>query len=95
MMKTIISVIKETAGDDADLALSEDTREVEVLEEISSETFCLESNGNWLATYNECEGISREACESSGGVFDECASACRNDPGAVICTLQCVFVCRY
>lgn len=56
---------------------------------------CDEAQGKWLPDSNECEGISRENCEAVGGSFNECASACRNDPKAEICTLQCVLVCQF
>lgn len=56
---------------------------------------CTANGGNWLESPQECEGISNEICEEMGGVLNECASACRNDPGAEICTMQCVLVCEF
>ena len=56
---------------------------------------CEISGGNWLADYSECEMINKEWCEENGGTFNECASACRHDSEAEICTLQCVFVCEF
>lgn len=56
---------------------------------------CLSFDGKWLPETRECEGMSREQCENLGGSFNECASACRNDPNAEICTLQCVLVCQF
>ena len=44
--------------------------------------------------YNECLGLDQNQCLSLGGEFNECASACRNDPNAEICTLQCVVTCQ-
>ncbi|MBR9676094.1 hypothetical protein GOV05_03740 [Candidatus Woesearchaeota archaeon] len=58
-------------------------------------TYCEDNNGKWLSDFVECEDITREACESADGVFDECGSACRNDPEAEMCTLQCVQVCDF
>ena len=55
---------------------------------------CEEAGGTWLNDYNECEYVGREWCESRGGEFLECESACRHDPEAEICTLQCVLVCK-
>ena len=55
---------------------------------------CEEAGGTWLIDYNECEYVGREWCESRGGEFLECESACRHDPEAEICTLQCVLVCK-
>jgi hypothetical protein len=56
---------------------------------------CVKNNGNWLEQYQECEYISQTWCEQSGGVFKECESACRHDPKATMCTLQCVPVCQF
>ncbi|MBN2096320.1 hypothetical protein JW752_02870 [Candidatus Peregrinibacteria bacterium] len=56
---------------------------------------CKEAGGNWLSEYNECEYGSREWCEEAGGTYSECESACRHDPDAEICTLQCVMVCQF
>jgi hypothetical protein len=56
---------------------------------------CQELGGNPLAEYGECEHISESACEYLGGTFNECESACRNDPDAEMCTLQCVIVCDF
>lgn len=49
----------------------------------------------WIEEAYECEWINRETCNELGGNFNECASACRNDPEAEICTLQCVQVCEF
>lgn len=56
---------------------------------------CVEKGGEWLEDYRECEGISEQACTELGGTFNECASACRHDPEAEFCTLQCVAVCEF
>lgn len=56
---------------------------------------CLSFDGTWLSGTQECEWMSQEQCESLGGTFNECASACRNDPTAEICTMQCVQVCQF
>ncbi len=64
-------------------------------EEVNPEGACLSFDGNWLEESQECEGMSREQCENLGGTYNECASACRNDPNAEICTLQCVLVCQF
>lgn len=54
---------------------------------------CQDQKGTWLAQYNECEYISKAWCDQVGGTFNECASACRHDAKAEVCTLQCVTVC--
>ncbi len=57
---------------------------------------CADSGGTWLEEYQECENASADWCqEESGGQFEECASACRHDPEAEMCTLQCVPVCGF
>ncbi|MFC2162672.1 Kazal-type serine protease inhibitor domain-containing protein [Candidatus Altiarchaeota archaeon] len=56
---------------------------------------CNDLGGKWLEAPKECEGISKDDCEANGGSHNECASACRNDPNAEICTLQCVLVCSF
>lgn len=56
---------------------------------------CEELEGTPLEEYNECEHISQDACEYLNGEFHECESACRNDPNAEICTMECVSVCKF
>ena len=60
---------------------------------MSPQSLCQQGGGNWLPEFNECELISSEQCSIMGGTFKECESACRHDPDAEICTLQCVPVC--
>ncbi|MGM5483063.1 MAG: putative hemolysin [Nanobdellota archaeon] len=55
---------------------------------------CEDNGGKWLEQFNECEGIGNESCQEMGGNFNQCASACRNDPNATVCTMQCVPVCE-
>lgn len=62
---------------------------------VSLSALCAEKNGNWLAEYSECEGVDPDFCRTYGGNFNECASACRHDPKAEVCTMQCVPVCSY
>ena len=56
---------------------------------------CAENNGKWIEEAKECEGLTKETCEKLNGSFDDCASACRNNPSTRICTMQCVIVCRF
>lgn len=56
---------------------------------------CKDAGGNWLSESKECEGITQEQCTIMNGEFNECASACRNNPNAQACTLQCVQVCQF
>ena len=62
--------------------------------ECPKDVSCIGFNGKWLEEYSECEGISELECSQLDGTFNECASACRNDPDAEICTLQCIQVCK-
>lgn len=68
---------------------------LEGLEKTSPEEFCNLNSGKWLPEYNECEGISKNLCGQTGGDFEECASACRNNPDAEFCIAMCVPVCKY
>jgi hypothetical protein len=55
---------------------------------------CEAEDGKWLPDFRECENITREWCDKYNGEYSECASACRNNPSAEICTLQCLQVCK-
>lgn len=55
---------------------------------------CSFYGGTLVTGTRECEGISKQACDNLNGTYNECASACRNDPDAEICTEQCVQVCE-
>jgi hypothetical protein len=54
---------------------------------------CSDEGGNYLPEHDECVGITETSCDSLDGSFDSCASACRNNPDARMCTKQCVQVC--
>ena len=56
---------------------------------------CTDASGKYLALFNECENVSSATCTTMGGTYDECASACRHAPEAVMCTAQCVPVCSF
>jgi antitoxin component of MazEF toxin-antitoxin module len=57
--------------------------------------YCESNNGTWIDETKECEGLSEAMCTAREGVFNECASACRNNPEQDVCTLQCVIVCDF
>jgi len=59
----------------------------------TSKTYCESHAGTWVSEYKECLGVDEAVCKSIGGVFDACASACRHDPKAEMCTMQCVQIC--
>ena len=58
---------------------------------------CEAQGGTAVPEFNECEYISQDLCSELGGEFYECESACRNDPNYpdVICTKQCVILCKF
>lgn len=56
---------------------------------------CTSKGGQWSAQFKECTGVDGAVCTEIGGQFNECASACRNDPSAQMCTMQCVQVCEF
>ena len=58
-------------------------------------TSCENIGGTYLEEFDECEGISEDGCAALGGTFDPCGSACRNDPDAEFCTMQCVPFCSF
>ncbi len=64
-------------------------------EAANPEGACLSFDGTWLPETQECEGMGQEQCKTLGGTWNECATACRNDPQAEMCTTQCVLVCQF
>jgi hypothetical protein len=56
---------------------------------------CRDAGGDWLSQYNECEGVRKAWCESRGGTYNSCASACRHSADTDFCTEQCVQVCSF
>jgi len=66
-----------------------------IIEQESLAENCQNNFGTWLNEWQECEKVTKEWCKNSGGVFFECESACRHNPKAEICTLQCIQVCKF
>jgi hypothetical protein len=58
---------------------------------------CDKMSGIWYGEEGICEvnQLSKEECVAQGGEFNECASACRHNPKAQVCTLQCVLTCTF
>ncbi len=60
---------------------------------------CIENAGNWIAEHRECEFIPQEVCKEAGGIFQECASACRHQTAeeaeVMACTMQCIPMCEF
>lgn len=59
----------------------------------AGESACVNAGG-LNALHGECLGIDAKTCQEIGGTFNECASACRHEPNAEVCTMQCVQVCE-
>jgi len=55
---------------------------------------CISQGGTFDKTYRECGGISESQCANIGGTFVSCGSACRHNPKAEMCTMQCVIYCQ-
>jgi len=69
---------------------------LEFSQSVESGEFCEANAGKWIPEFKECEQISKEKCEYSGGIFQECASSCRNNPDKdAMCITVCVPVCKY
>jgi hypothetical protein len=64
---------------------------------IKNKTECESNSGVWYATGNICEinSFSENMCVARGGEWNGCASACRHDKDAEVCTLQCVLTCSF
>lgn len=58
---------------------------------------CAQKSGVWYSKEGTCEvnQLSESQCKASGGEFNGCASACRHDSKAEICTTQCVLTCTF
>ena len=50
--------------------------------------------GGEFNEYGECLGIDEMQCDTLGGEWEACGSACRHDPDAELCTMQCVQFCQ-
>lgn len=75
--------------------LHEPTDDNQDEEQESVDAQCQELGGEWLAQYNECEGLSGMHCRLLEGEYRECESACRHIQGASFCTDACVQVCVF
>lgn len=82
-----------TAGD-VEIAYAGECEE-EILPEMMYGELCTMDNGEWDEEHQECLGVNEESCQAMGGMFNECASACRHNPEAQMCTMQCVVVCSF
>lgn len=58
---------------------------------------CSKKQGVWYPESKVCEvnQLSEVECKTQGGEFNGCASACRHNPRAEMCTLQCVLTCTF
>ncbi len=60
----------------------------------SKGSICIGAGGTWDGAHSECGGITENSCTSIKGVWNECGSACRHNPNAEMCTMQCVQFCQ-
>lgn len=98
----LVTISQSTSGSDADTATSSvptsEGNEEAATSSVGDDDIadsCIAAGGDWLGEHNECEYASQDWCADAGGDFDDCTSACRNDPDAEICTMQCVPVCAF
>ena len=58
---------------------------------------CAQKEGVWYPIEGICEvnQLSESQCKAFGGEFNGCASACRHNPEAEMCTMQCVLTCTF
>ena len=85
--------------------INQKTPQLSVREIISTEAqkYCEAKEGTWLPDYKECEsyetnkGITQSECESLGGSYADCNSACRHDSGYPdnVCIDVCVQTCQF
>lgn len=64
---------------------------------IKNKSECESNSGVWYGESNICEinSFSENMCVARGGEWNGCASACRHDKDAEVCTLQCVLTCSF
>lgn len=62
--------------------------------DVTKQALCVEKGGIYDAAYAECSNISSIDCVNIGGKEIVCGSACRHDPAAEICTMECVAYCQ-
>lgn len=96
-----VPVISENLGIDNDVIGDVPNEEDVVLEKeelaVVKKTFCDNNNGVWYEYNSSCEinSLSKDACVTKGGEFNECNSACRHDKKTDMCTMQCVITCTF
>ena len=93
-VETPVETPEEVGGSDMD---KEPVKEKAVVTGSKSElqTLCESNRGVWVEDALECEYLDQVICEENGGEFNSCASACRHDKEAQMCTMQCVLVCDF
>lgn len=63
----------------------------------NKEGSCKSLGGVWYDGSQVCEinSFNENQCIDKGGEWNPCASACRHDKDAEVCTLQCVLTCSF
>jgi len=79
------------------LRVWEEKCEISTNADESKKDSCAKKEGVWYPQENICEvnQLSESQCNTSGGEFNNCASACRHDLTAQMCTMQCVLTCTF
>lgn len=68
-----------------------------ILDSKNKEDSCVKNGGIYFKDSKVCEinSFSESTCLAKGGEYNPCASACRHNKEAVVCTLQCVLTCSF
>lgn len=67
------------------------------LDQNNKKSSCESNGGEWFEASKICEinSFDQNMCVEKGGEWNECNSACRHNPGAEMCTMQCVLTCSF
>jgi hypothetical protein len=97
---SVISVSPEADGSSADpsiysIVVRIEKPESKNIDMVEAARKCKGRGGVWNQEYHECAGVSEIACTAIQGTWNECASACRHQPEAQMCTMQCELICEF
>ncbi len=90
-----VTYSNDCVAGDTEIAYKGECQQTRKTLDDGKQSLCEDAGGKWIESASECEGISEQLCTQLGGDYNSCASACRNDPDAQVCTMQCVFVCEF
>lgn len=97
---SIISASPEADGSDVNpsnysIVVRMEKPETKNIDIVEAARKCKGRGGVWNQEYHECAGVSEIACTAIKGTWNECASACRHQPEAQMCTMQCELICEF